>query len=140
MSNIKRYKVEDTWKDWSVFLEVNHDILTPERATMINEFLSDSRYRLDEERGEVVRVVIRMAGSWMINHILREDGADFTEHSKNFGFGSPGPLWTDDLHNDEGWGGKGENEMYGWCGIRVIAACAQGTSFDDVQLTMLPDE
>ena len=108
--NIRRFKVKDTWKDYEVLLEVNLDRLTPERAEMINSFWGDDKYRLLHENGDVVKAVIRLAGQTLINAMLSQGGTDFSESTKGVIFGdNPGPIWTeDDLHNEEGWGGKVE--------------------------------
>lgn len=136
-ANIKRFKVKDTWKDYEVTLEVNLDRLTPERAEMINSFWSGDDYRLREEKGDTVRAVIRLAGQRLINAMLSQGGSEFSESTKGALFGdNPGPIWTqDDLHNEEGWGGTVEEDGFGWCGIRVVAAEVFVPGFDDVALS-----
>ncbi|MBX7277974.1 DUF2528 family protein [Pseudomonas sp. ERGC3:05] len=131
--NIKRYLVKDTWKDYEVTLEVNHDLLTYEVASQINGFWSNSESRIDSEN-DVAKAVIRLFGQTMINMMLSEGGANFSITAKNRLTGEhPGPFWTQDLHNEEGWGGV-EPTPYGWCGIRVVAAYVDAPSFDDVEL------
>ena len=132
-SNIKRYTVEEPWKDYSVTLEVNHDILTPERAEQISSFWTGHKRRQAAEGGDVVLAVIRLAGSTMINMMLSEGGADFTERTKGFLNDNPGPYWTEDLHKEEGWGGV-EGGRFGWCGIRCVEASVEVPDFDDVKL------
>ena len=134
--NIKRFKVKDTWKDYEVTLEVNLDRLTPERAELINSFWSEDKYRLRQENGDVVRAVIRLAGQTLINAMLSQGGTDFSESTKGLIFGdNPGHIWTkDDLHNEEGWGGPVEEDGFGWCGIRVVAADVHFPGFEDVAL------
>lgn len=135
MTTIKRYTVEESWKDYSVTLEVDHSILTAERAKMINDFWSNNDHRESEEDGDVVRAVIRFAGSNLINMMLRHGGTDFNEKTRRPIFNdSPGPIWTKDLHDEEGWGGTEDENPFGWCGIRVIAASVDTPSFDDVEL------
>ncbi len=56
--NIKRYLVKETWKEYQVTLEVNHDVLTEETASLINGFWSNAEDRLSAENGDVVRTVI----------------------------------------------------------------------------------
>jgi hypothetical protein len=141
--NIKRYTVKEDWKDYSVTLEVDHSILTVERAQMINDFWSNNDERVAEEEGDVVRAVIRFAGSVLINMMLRNGGTEFTEKTRGPIFNdSPGPIWTKDLHDEEGWGGSGpqgeENADYGWCGIRCIGADVSVPSFDDLVLMEVP--
>lgn len=134
-ANIKRYTVSEQFGDQEVTLEVNRDLLTVERAAMINEFWSSADYRLEEENGDVVRAVIRMFGQTMINTMLAQGGADFSEKTRGLmGFGSPGPLWTADVHNEEGWGGTEDGNPFGWCGIRCIAACVSTLDFDGLQV------
>lgn len=134
-SNIKRYTVEESWKDYSVTLEVDHSILTPERATMINDFWSNNSWRKSEEEGDVVRAVIRFAGSNLIYMMLRQGGTDFNEKTRGPIFDvSPGPIWTQDLHEEEGWGGSEQGNPFGWCGIRCVAASVDVPGFDDVEL------
>jgi hypothetical protein len=138
-ANIKRYTVEESWKDYSVTLEVDHSILTIERATMINEFWSNHKSRARDEDGDVVRAVIRFAGSCLINMMLRQGGTDFTEKTRGpFFDDNPGPIWTEDLHNEEGWGGSEEGNPFGWCGIRCVAASVDSPGFDDVELKVTP--
>lgn len=114
--NIKRYTLRDTWLDWEVVLEVNHDQLTEERATLINQFWSNDDHRLDNAEGDVVKAVIKLAASTLVSAFLRNGGGNFTEGNE------AALLWTrDDLHNQEGWGGP-EDSAYGWCGIRLVSA------------------
>lgn len=134
-SNVKRYKVKEVWKDYEVTLEVDHNTLNVERATMINEFWSDHKNRLFSENGDVVRAVVRFFGQTIINMMLSEGGSSFSEHTGKQGFfDNPAPVWTKDLHDEEGWGGSVEGSLYGWCGIRVIAADVECPSFDDTEL------
>lgn len=133
-SKIKRYIVKEIWKDYEVILEVNHDRLTVEVATMINSFWSNHQCRINAENGDVVKAVIRMFGQVMINMMLSEGGCCFSPGSKHHLFDNPGPVWTADLHNEEGWGGKIKGDAYGWCGIQVIGADVEAPSFDDVDL------
>lgn len=114
--NIKRYMLRDTWLDWAVILEVNHDQLTEERATLINQFWSGDDYRLDNAEGDVVKAVIKLAASTLVTAFLRIGGGNVAEGNE------AAALWTrDDLHNHEGWGGQ-EDNVYGWCGIRLVSA------------------
>ncbi|WP_104097576.1 DUF2528 family protein [Stutzerimonas kunmingensis] len=136
--HIKRYTVEESWKDYSVTLEVDHSVLTPERAAEINNFWSDHRSRLNEESGDAVLAVIRLAGSTLIRVMLSEGGADFSEKTKGPIFGdNPGPYWTKDLHDLEGWGGSVPESPFGWCGIRCVAADVEVPGFDEVELKEL---
>lgn len=132
--SIKRYLVKETWKEYEVTLEVNHDVLTEEIASMINGFWSNAADRLAAENGDVIRTVIRLFGQTMIYRMLSEGGASFSITTKNRMTGEhPGPFWTEDIHNEEGWGGTGPGP-YGACGIRVIAADVDAPGYDDVEL------
>lgn len=116
MANLKRFTLIDSWKDWQITLEADLDILTEERATMINEFWSGDRSRLSDADGDVVRAAIKLAAERFV-YALLESGGD-TIHS-----GDRAAIWTkDDLHNQEGWGGSEEGNPFGWCGIRLVTA------------------
>jgi len=131
-SGIIQYKVKETWKDYEVTLEVNHEMLTKEVATMINQFWSDDHWRLAAENGDVIRTVIRLFGSSMIQIMLSEGGASFGCAPKSGD--EPSSYWTADMHSIEGWGGTLDDSPYGFCGIRVIAAEVEALGFDDVEL------
>lgn len=123
---IRRYTVTDTWKDQEVTLEVDHSILTPELAKEMNEFWSSAEWRRSEEDGDDVRAVIRFAGTILINMMLGQGGSSFIERTNNMGMGSPGPHWTKDLHDEEGFGPD--------CGIRCVAASVSTSDYSDVEL------
>ncbi|WP_273822727.1 DUF2528 family protein [Pseudomonas asplenii] len=129
--NIKRFLVKDDWKDYQVTLEVNLDRLTVERAEMINGFWTDAEDRKDEESGDVIRTVIRLAGQEVIGEMLENRGAHFTPTCNRY----PAQSATMKLHSGEGWGGESEGDDYGWCGIRVIGADVQPPNFEELSLT-----
>ncbi len=132
--NIKRYLVKEVWKEYQVTLEVNHDLLTVQVATEINNFWSGAKDRLDTESGDIVRTVIRLFGQTMIYRMLSEGGAIFSTSTRScITDENPGRFWTEDLHNEEGWGGT-DPCPYGFCGIRVIAADVDTPSYEDVEL------
>lgn len=138
-TNIKRFKVSESWKDYEVLLEVNLDVLTSDRAAMINNYLSDDQSRLMDESGDVIRVAIRLAGSTMIRIMLEQGGAGFTPTFKNMFGENPCASWTHDLHSTEGFGGcEADERPYGWCGMRVIGADVDVPGFFEVELTELP--
>lgn len=116
MANLKQFTLSDSWKDWQLTLEVDLDILTEERATMINEFWSGDDRRLDDADGEVIRAVIKLAAERLVFALLRIGGGIvFGEEQAS--------IWTkQDLHDDEGWGGSEEGNPFGWCGIRLVTA------------------
>ncbi|NBA97946.1 DUF2528 family protein [Pseudomonas sp. R5(2019)] len=137
-TNIKRFKVSESWKDYEVLLEVNLDVLTPDRAAMINNYLSNEQTRLMDEGGDVIRVAIRLAGSTMIRIMLEQGGAGFTPTFKNVFGENPGASWTHDLHSAEGFGGcEADEQPYGWCGMRVIGAEVDVPGYYEVELTEL---
>lgn len=139
LTNIKRFKVSESWKDFEVLLEVNLDVLTPDRAAMINNYFSDNQTRLMDESDDVVRVAIRLAGSTMIRIMLEQGGAGFTPNFKNVFGDNPGSSWTRDLHSAEGFGGcEADEQPYGWCGMRVIGAEVDVPGFFEVELTESP--
>jgi hypothetical protein len=129
--SIRKFKIKDTWKDYEVTLEVNLERLTEARAYMINSFWTGHEDRADEEDGDVIRAVIRMAGHEVICEMLEDRGADFTAGDHSY----PARAATTTLHNREGWGGEIEGDDFGWCGIRVIAADVQLPTFEDLVLT-----
>lgn len=131
--NIKRYVVKESWKDYEVTLEVNHDILTTERAALINNFWSDPKYRLGQCDGDVVKTVIRLFGLNAICSYLEEGGVSFGSADS----------WlinkeSQDLRAEEGWGGEEQNGedngLFGWCGIRLLGADVEMPSFSDLEL------
>jgi hypothetical protein len=132
-NSIKRYKVKDTWKDYEVTLQVDLDRLTSERAAMINGFWTGAADRVALESGDTVRAVIRMFGQVMINMILAEGGSSFSGMPRD-AFDDAGPIWSEDLHNEDGWGGTVPSDGYGWCGIKVVEADVEIVDYDDVGL------
>lgn len=135
-ANIKRFKVKDTWKDYEVTLEVDLARLTVERADAINAFWTGAEDRVDEEDGDVVRAVIRMAGHEVMCELLEDRGGHFTTTCHSF----PAEASTETLHSQEGWGGEVDGDKFGWCGIRVIAADVQLPSFEEVALAEVDHE
>lgn len=135
-NNIKRYKVKNTWKDYEVTLQVDLDRLTSERATLINGFWTGAADRLDQESGDVVKAVVRMFGQVMMNMMLAEGGSSFSGKPRDI-FDDAGPVWSEDLHNEDGWGGSVPGDGYGWCGIKVVGADVESVGFDDVELEEL---
>ena len=58
MSNIKKYIIDYDWKA-SIEIEIDHDVMTEEKLHQINNFWSDSEYRLDKH-GSVLNAVLIM--------------------------------------------------------------------------------
>ncbi|MGG7596764.1 DUF2528 family protein [Pseudomonas sp. WC1] len=130
MTNIKRYKVKDTWKGYEVTLEVDLKRLTTERAQQINSFWTGADDRLEEQDGDLVQTVIRMAGHEVMCEMLVDRGADFGDGEKWYC-----QQTSKKLHNGEGWGGESEVDDFGWCGIRVVGAYVQVPDFNDVAVS-----
>lgn len=127
-SNIKRYKVSQEWADFEVFVEVDHNVLTPERANDINRFWSGDDDRVQEENGDVVRAVIRMFGAWAAGMILRGFGANFGTKNEDAAH-----MLSVQFRGEEGWGGE-NGTPFGWCGIRIVAATVECPGFDEFEV------
>jgi hypothetical protein len=93
---IKRYKITEDRYDLEVILQVDHELLTPERATEINSFWTGSDERLDAANDDVVRAVILEAASRFMLGILEDT------------WGSVSGLQAD-FDKAEGWGGSAYN-------------------------------
>ncbi|BAP41317.1 single-stranded DNA-binding protein [Pseudomonas sp. StFLB209] len=126
---IRRYQVLESFKDYEVTLEVDHSILTQERATQINSFWTSDDDRLDEENGDVVRTVIRLAGLTLIKLMLELGDVDFSDKEV-----ARGNIWSTELRRLEGWGGELEGSPYGWCGIRAVSASVSSCSFYELEV------
>ena len=122
MSNLKTYRVKADWyDDAEVTLRVNHDILTPELATQINQFWSDDGGRLEQEGGDVVRAVIRLFGSAAIAFFI-SDGAQMGGGNSRY--------WTERVikAQHEGWPDVDS------LGILIGAVFVGSVGYDDVSL------
>ncbi|MGB7388929.1 MAG: DUF2528 family protein [Pseudomonas neustonica] len=127
--DIKRYKVSEQFSDLEVTLEVDHSILTTERAKLINEFWSNHEWRAAEEEGDHVRAVIRMAGADIARLMLeRGQGASFGTNNTELG-----KIWSEKFRDEEGWGSE-DGTPFSRCGIRVIAASVEVPGFDEFQV------
>lgn len=115
MADLKKYTMNDTWKEWSIIVEVDHDILTSERATLINSFWTSSEDRLSDADGDVVRAVIKLAAEGWVYDLLEAGGMRVNDGRQSL-------IWTEDRHNREGWGGSVQGSAFGWCGIRLVSA------------------
>lgn len=127
--NIKRYKVSAPCSDYTVWLEVDHSVLTPELAQQINEFWTEHQARVDEEEGDHVRTVIRMAGDLVIGLML-ESGWDVDFAISQI---EQGKRWSEKFRDEEGWGAE-DGTLYSRCGIRVIAATVERPGFYSLEL------
>lgn len=127
-TNIKRFQVKDDWKDYEVVLEVDMDILTEEKAALINNFWTSAEDRLDECDGNVRATVVRLFGQNAICTFLQDGGVCTSTD------------WvlsriSKELRGEEGWGGEGDTPgTFGWCGIRVVSADVVLPSFDEMEL------
>lgn len=126
MSNIKRYTVKDQWGELKVVLEVDHSILTPERAEMFLRFWTGADDQIETEDGNAVRAAIRAFGTDTIYHMLGDFGASFKNEAV-------ADIWSKKMRDIEGFGGEDETK-YGWIGIRILSAEVQSPSFDEVEL------
>ena len=126
MSNIKTYTVKASWfNDAEVTLVVDHDLLTPDLATEINTFWSNSDSRLAAEDENVVRAVVRMFGARAIALAMEQGGWDFSNQSQASGLRT-----AQDVIDSYGEGWPNAEEL----GISVIHAAADSVGFDDVEL------
>ncbi|CTT58870.1 putative single-stranded DNA binding protein of prophage [Escherichia coli] len=65
MSNIKKYIIDYDWKA-SIEIEIDHDFMTEEKLHQINNFWSDSEYRLNKH-GSVLNAVLIMLAQHALN-------------------------------------------------------------------------
>jgi len=128
-TNIKRFLVKEDWKDYQVTLEVDMEVLTDEKATMINDFWTGSKDRLGECNGDVRATVVRLFGQNAICTFLQDGGVcTNTDWVLN--------RISKELRGEEGWGGEDDDAgLFGWCGIRVVSADVEMPSFDDLELS-----
>lgn len=79
MSKIAHYIVSAVaFGDVGVTLQVDHDVLTPELATRINQSREGAEERLLEQDRDVVKAVIRQFGEGAINYFISVGGAQFS--------------------------------------------------------------
>lgn len=124
MSNLKTYRVKAAWfDDAEVSLQVDHDILKPELATLINSFWSDADARLADEDEDVVRAVIRLFGAAAIRYMMADGGASFGPVQKDW-------YWTKEVIRDQGEGWPDWESL----GILIVGAEVSPVGYDDVTL------
>lgn len=125
MSNVKTYRVSADWfSDAEITLQVDHDVLTQDLATEINQFWSSAADRLDQEDGDVVHAVIRLFGSAAIQHFMADGGTSF------------GPYANGDSHCTQAVideQGEGWPDCAG-IGILITSAEVPAVGYDDVTL------
>lgn len=122
MSNVKTYRVSADWfSDAEITLQVDHDVLTQDLATEINQFWSSAADRLDQEDGDVVRAVVRLFGSVAIHYFMAEGGVHFSPRGGD-------RHWTEAVLKEqvEGW-----PDCAG-LGILITAAEVPAVGYDDV--------
>jgi len=109
----KRYVFDAGFSDISVTLDIDLDVLTPELATMINNFWGDAEYVLSAADGYVIEAVARRAASVFINAAF--EGCSNEEAQTS-------------LDESEGWPPAGES------GIRLVAFDIPDTCADQLDL------
>ena len=127
MSKTTLFKVKATWfDDAEVTLCVNFDLLTPELAKLINDFLTCSEFRLGEEDEDVQRVVIRMFGEAAIRFFMDDGGAELKTGTEYRG---QTERVLEFLY--EGW------PAFDDLGIVITGASVRCVTYDDVELESL---
>lgn len=127
MANLKDFMVSALDGEWQVVLEVDLDKLTVERAREHNLFWSGADFRVAAEDGDVVKAAVRNFGTRAIREIA-SDGGDW------FGDGTHSKHYTDQIHEEEGFGG-GDGTPHGWIGIRIVSAEVNVPGFNDCELS-----
>ena len=83
MSNIKKYIIDYDWKA-SIEIEIDHDLMTEEKLHQINNFWSDSEYRLNKH-GSVLNAVLIMLAQHALLIAISSDlnayGSDYWKSS-----------------------------------------------------------
>lgn len=123
MSNVKTYKAVAAWfDDAEVTLQVDHDVLTPDLAMLINSFWSGAEDRLEKENGDVVRAVVHLFGSCAISFFMSDGGAQMG--------GGDNRYWTERVikAQHEGWPDVES------LGILICAVSVSSVGYDDVSL------
>lgn len=134
MSTLQRYHVDALDASHELVVEVDLDVLTVERATEINKFLGGAKGRLAEERGDVVRVAVRLFCAMAIRLMLARGGVEFTEFGESNS--SEAARWSRDVQEVEGLRG-GNASPFGWCGIRIVSACILLPGFSDILMEVV---
>lgn len=125
MSNVKTYIVTASWfNDAGVTLRVDHNVLTSELATLINDFWSDNDSRLMDEDGDVVRAVIRLFGQVAIRYFMADGGASFGPHADGDRY------WTKKVLEEQREGWPDIDSL----GILILSAEVSAVDYDDVTL------
>ncbi len=122
----KSYKVTASWfNDAEVVLLVDHDVLTVELATEINEFWGSASDRLSDEDGDVVKAVVRLFGARAIACLMEQGWADFGDGRPDINL-----WWTQKVIDEQG---EGWPDVAG-LGILIQSCGVESVGFDDVSL------
>lgn len=121
---LKRYKVQESFQDAAVVLEVDHSVLTEELATELMSYWSGGDGYIRQE-GNSVRAAIRLAGLTVLRLLQADGGGDFDDEPRS-PFGPQNDIWTRELHRAEGWGRD--------CGIRCISGHVEALDYDYLEL------
>lgn len=117
MSNLQRYTLENFDGDVEIVFEVNTDIMTEEIAHEVNGFFYNSERRLDRQKGDVRKAVVRMAAGFVVDMALREGGWTFGTDSEG------AAICSKELRAEEGFGGEADDgNPFGFIGLRIVRA------------------
>ena len=119
MSNIKKYIIDYDWKA-SIEIEIDHDVMTEEKLHQINNFWSDSEYRLNKHDSLLNAVLIMLAQHALLIAISKDLNA----------YGVVCEFDWDDGNGQEGW-----PPMDGSEGIRITDIDTSGI-FDSDDMTI----
>lgn len=130
MSNLKTFRVSAAEFDQAeVTLLVDLDVLTPDRASEINQF--DGRVgalRLDEEHGDVVNTVVRLFGSLAIAYFQGDGGADIQAQTQ-----TDSEFWTQTVLDKQREGWPGCQDL----GILIKSVMINAATFFETKLESL---
>lgn len=119
MTTIKSFQIEDFYETAVVVIEIDTAVLTLAHCAEINNFWSGNKSRLEEEAGDLVRVVARLFAAHAVRCIAEEGGEEFDE-------GGRSPYWTGVLLRHEGW--------FETPGLRLVSANVQIPEYDDLTI------
>ncbi len=119
MSNIKKYTIDYDWKA-ELTVEIDHDIVTEQALTEINEFWSGHEYRV-MKHGSVLNAVLVMLAQHAIPLVY--------EHSYNT-YGAVSLFDWDEGNGQEGW-----PPMDGTNGFKIVGVETDGL-FDSDDMTI----
>lgn len=120
---IKKYRVTDEAENY-VELQVDTDVLTPTLAAEINDFWSDSEYRLEQVGGDAVAAAVRLFGSTAIRCFYEDGGVN--DMASGMDFTKRVLDWT-----IEGWPDLDQ------LGIQIVDVMVMVADFETVRLEEL---